>query len=330
MQELLANLLPDSGLGLQILTLGAIAIGALLALYGVSSALSERSTAASRMAPRRNRDIGLSADTAGLKEDRPLGLSATLIPNDENERLQVGLALVKAGFRGDNLIAKYYLVRLTLGILLPGLYIAGMYVARLPEAPGWLAGFFTNTNALSTTQHIAVLCAVGFFGPAYWLRSRINGRKQKIEEAFPNMLDLLQVGVEAGMGFDQALLKVAVEIQVASPEIAEELLTALSEIQAGRDRDTALMRMARRTGIDEVLSFVNVILQSSKFGSPLSDALSTYSEEMRERRELKAQEKANKLPVQMSAVMAFLMLPSLIALILAPIIIRYVDTFGAG
>ena len=148
-----------------------------------------------------------------------------------------------------------------------------------------------------------------------------------MENAFPNMLDLLQIGIEAGMGFDQALLKVAVEMQTVSPEMSEEILIALSEIQAGRDREVALMRMARRTGIDEMSSFVSVVLQSSRFGVPLSAALTTYSEEMRELRELRAQEKANKLPVQMSAVMASLMLPSIAGLILAPIIIRYVETF---
>jgi tight adherence protein C len=88
------------------------------------------------------------------------------------------------------------------------------------------------------------------------------------------------------------------------------------------------MHMARRTGVEEVTSFVNVVLQSARFGTPMSDALRTYAEEMRLTRELKAQEKANKLPVQMSAVMATLMLPAILMLTLGPVVIRYLDYFA--
>lgn len=100
------------------------------------------------------------------------------------------------------------------------------------------------------------------------------------------------------------------------------------EIQAGRDRDQALFGMARRTGTDQMLSFANVVLQSSKFGTPLSEALTTYAAEMRYAREMNAQEMANKLPVKMSLVMASLMLPAIIALILTPVFIRWIETFG--
>ena len=87
--------------------------------------------------------------------------------------------------------------------------------------------------------------------------------------------------------------------------------------------------MAKRTGVDEVNSFVSVVLQSIQFGTSISDALTTYAEEMRVARELKAQEKANKLPVQMSAIMASLMLPAILMLTLGPVVIRYVRYFGS-
>lgn len=130
------------------------------------------------------------------------------------------------------------------------------------------------------------------------------------------------------MGFDQALMRVASEIRPVAPDLADEIISAQNEIQAGRDRDRALMRMARRTGVDEVSSFVNVVLQSTRFGTPMSEALNTYAEEMRTTRELKAQEKANKLPVQMSAAMAALMLPAILMLTLGPVVIRYVHYFA--
>lgn len=331
MMSAILNSILAPGAGIQIALLVMVAAGALLVFYGVVSSLSGRTVAAERMAPKQRRSLNLERSaTADLEGKAPKGISAALIPSDASLRFEVGQALARAGFRGENAVAGYYTVRLILALSLPLLFLGGTLLADQPGAPSWLVNSLRDVNALKILQYVAVLCAVGFFGPAYWLRARIEERKRRLEEAFPNTLDLLQVGVDAGMGFDQALLKVATEIQLAAPEMAEEFLTALSEIQAGRDRDIALMRMARRTGIDELSSFVNVVLQSSRFGSPLSDVLTTYADEMRELRELKAQEKANKLPVQMSAVMAALMLPSLIALILAPIIIRYMLAFGGA
>ena len=100
------------------------------------------------------------------------------------------------------------------------------------------------------------------------------------------------------------------------------------EIAAGGEREKALLDMAERTEVDEVNSFANVILQSIRFGTSISQALQVYAYEMRLARELKAQEKANKLPVKMSAVMAALMLPAMILLIVGPVAIRWMNTFG--
>lgn len=262
------------------------------------------------------------------KEMTPSGLLKGVVPAKAEERFAVTQGLARAGFRGSNALVLYYVVRIALGFGLPLVFLGMIALARHPAAPVWMIENFLGLSTRTIVQVIGVLVFVGFFGPSKWLNARIKNRRQKIEDAFPNMLDLLQVGVEAGMGFDQALLKVATEIQSEAPDIAEEIILTLSEIHAGRDRDTSLMHMAKRTGLEEMSSFVNVILQSARFGTPMSDALTVYADEMRNNRELRAHEKANKLPVQMSAVMASLMLPSLIALILAPIILRYMQTFG--
>jgi tight adherence protein C len=317
-----------TGISGQAALLAAIGLGTLLAVVGALRPFAEKSVAAERMAGGR-RGPSLSAPVSPKMGGHvPNGIASALIPENENERRQVAHALARAGFLHKNAVTGFYLVRVALGFGLPAIFGALLYLSQTFLAPGWLVGYLGGMPSINILQHIAVLCGIGFFGPAYWLKSRIKKRQQAIEEAFPNMLDLLQVGVEAGMGFDQALLKVATEIQVAASELAEEMLVLLSEIQAGRDRDSALLRMARRTGIDEISSFVNVVLQSARFGTSMSDALTAYAEDMREAREMKAQEKANKLPVQMSAVLAILMLPSIIGLILAPIAIRYMATFG--
>jgi tight adherence protein C len=120
------------------------------------------------------------------------------------------------------------------------------------------------------------------------------------------------------------MIRVANETVTSAPEISEEMLIAQREIQAGRSREKALFDMAERTGVAQVSSFSSVVLQSIQYGSSISEALTVYSEEMRQSRELRAQEMANKLPVKMSAVMASLMLPSLVMLALGPVVIRYI------
>ncbi len=312
----------------QTLFLAVIGMGTFLAVIGAVRAMTEKSVAAQRMLPSQRRQMVTAPSLVDIEDSTPSGFAAALIPENEDERRQVALALARAGYLGHNAVVHYYLVRMALGLGLPLIFCGALFLSRTPDAPVWLESYMGGMTSLKAAQHIAILCGVGFFGPDYWLKSRIKRRKQAIEEAFPNVLDLLQVGVEAGMGFDQALLKVATEIQTVAPELAEEILVLLSEIQAGRDRDRALMRMARRTGVDEMISFVNVVMQSARFGTSMSDALTTYAEEMRVAREMRAEEKANQLPVQMSAVMALLMLPAIIALVLAPIVIRYMNTFG--
>jgi len=308
--------------------LAAIGLGTLFAVIGALRPFAEKSVAAERMSGTRR---GPSLTASGLQNTNahvPSGLATALIPENEDERRQVAHTLARAGFLQPNAVTGYYLSRLALGFGLPAVFFGLIYLSQTTVAPAWLVSYLSGMPSINILQHVAILCGVGFFGPAYWLKSKIRKRQKAIEEAFPNMLDLLQVGIEAGMGFDQALLKVASEVQVAAPELAEEMFVMLSEIHAGRDRDSSMLRMARRTGIDEMSSFVNVVIQSSRFGTSMSDALTTYAEEMRGMREMKAQEKANKLPVQMSAVLATLMLPSIIALILAPIVIRYMETFS--
>ncbi|RDC71379.1 type II secretion system F family protein [Rhodovulum sp. 12E13] len=306
----------------------AIGVGVMMAVVGIGRQLSEKSVAAERLeAMRRRRTLPVTAGSIFAATPAPKGMAAALVPEDEMERFQVVQALARAGFRGSRALWGYYLVRVGLGIGLPLCFMLLIAVAGSSYAPDWLARSLAGMSGVSMIQWLSILGGVGFFGPSFWLDSRIRSRRQAIEDAFPNMLDLLQVGVEAGMGFDQAFTKVAQEIQLASPELAEEMLIMQGEIQAGRDRDNALFGMARRTGIDEMLSFANVVMQSARFGTPLAQALTTYANEMRYAREMRAQEKANQLPVKMSAVMASLMLPALIALILTPIIIRYMATF---
>ena len=309
-----------------ILLVGA-GLGGLLVTLGLSGAFAARDPVLQRIAQQalHKRPSGADAGLLRPSDKDPKGLMKSLIPGDRKERSQVQRHLAMAGVTGPHGLRNYYLLRLGLGFVLPGAMIALIFLSRsgqfpLPDAVVARLGAFSQPQLLAM---LSVLVAAGFFGPVYWLNARVAARRQAIDDAFPNVLDLLQISVESGLGLDAAMIRVANETATNAPEISEEMMIAQREIQAGRSREKALLDMAARTGVAQVNSFANVVLQSLQYGSSIAEALTVYSEEMRLARELRAQDMANKLPVKMSAVMASLMLPTLLMLALGPVVIRY-------
>ena len=309
-----------------------IFVGTVMVVYGffgglVSADPVGRRYHAGRPVKRRsNFDAGLlnNADVD------PKGLMKALMPQSREKRTQVRRQLMNAGIVGQNAVAKYYSLRIFLAIILPGIYL-GLLVLRqstFVPLPEFITGFIDGQSQLMTYYILTGLVVIGFFGPALWLRSKVDERQLEISESFPNALDLMQVSVESGLGFDAAMTRVSNEMEMSAPAISQEFRLVQLEVSAGGDREKALMDMAKRTNVDEVASFASVILQSIQFGTSVSDALTTYASEMRIARELKAQEMANKMPVKMSGVMATLMLPALFLLILGPIAIRWMNTFS--
>ena len=313
----------------QILSTFGVATGALIAFYGMSAAFGAKDAKVARMS--RHRVRILTADQGLLRPSNadPTGLLKTLVPQNRKERLEVERQLAHAGLTGAHAVRNYYLSRFVLGICLPAVLLAVIWLVRsgYVELPSRLDALITGWSNLRVLQIVMLVVAIGFFGPAYWLKGRAQRRIRAIQEAFPNALDLIQISVEAGMGLDAAMIRVGNELELAAPEISHEFLNAQREIQAGRSREHALTEMAARTGVSEVVSFANVVLQSIQFGTSVAETLTTYAKEMRLHRELRAQEMANKMPVKMSAIMAALMLPALVLLTLGPVVIRYMHIF---
>ncbi|MDO8313212.1 MAG: type II secretion system F family protein [Sideroxyarcus sp.] len=331
MLNLIETLVAQSGLGAVTLAMVGAGFGALIAVLGLSTALSQRNPVLQRIAMQANARVSV-ADKGLLRHANadPKGLMKSLIPQNRKERSEVERQLSHAGFQGQHAIRNYYLIRLFLGIVFPALLLGMIWASRagfiaLPESlDARIAGYSQSFIMMIS----AITVAVGFFGPVYWLRGRAAERQHAISDSFPNALDLIQISVESGLGFDAAMIRVGNELEHTAPEIAEELLAAQREIQAGRSRDKALRDMANRTGVEEVVSFANVVLQSIQFGTSIAETLTIYAQEMRVHRELRAQEMANKLPVKLSAIMASLMLPALIMLTLGPVVIRYMRQFS--
>ncbi|TGD45333.1 type II secretion system F family protein [Pseudotabrizicola sediminis] len=331
MFEALATHLQTAGLTPQMLIILGAGIGAMLVVFGLSGTLAGRDPVLRRMAAQgRRRPMVEDRGLLRYKSADPKGMMKTLIPADRKQRSEVERQLALAGFTGPHSVRNYYLLRLGLGIVLPTVLLALIWATRagivvLPQALDTRIGGWSQLHVF---QILSALVAIGFFGPSIGLRSRVQERRRAIEESFPNALDLIQISVEAGLGFDASMIRVGNELEKTAPGIAEEMLAAQREIQAGKSRDRALLDMAARTGVDEVTAFANVVLQSMQFGTSISETLTTHASEMRRNREFCAQEMANKLPVKMSVVMASLMLPALLLLTLGPVVIRYLRFFA--
>lgn len=317
------------GVSLEILLLAGIACGSLLIFVGVASIITQRNPAAVRLADTASARRRVREDRGILKSPvaEAKGIMRSFLPSDLAQRTELHRKLAQAGRTGPNALRNFTLVRVVLGLVMPAwllaMVFAGKYLGELlPLAfSAWAASF----SALGITQTITFLVALGYYVPLLWLNSRVAQRQQRITESFPNALDMLQVSVEAGLGFDAAMTRVGNELAEIAPEIAYEFLAVQLQVQAGRGRQAAMRDMAQQTGVDVVKSFANVVHQSMQFGTSMTEAVTTYADEMRNFRELKAQEMANKLPVKLSGVMASLMLPALVLLTIGPTVIRYIN-----
>lgn len=327
------DLASANGLTPQMLLLFGLGLGIFVMVFGLAGAFNGPSPEARRM--RAGTGQALVGKSPGIDlirsyERRPEGFLRAFVPSSRQERTKLAKLLRRAGLHSPHAVRDYYLVRSFLAFLLPAIFLMVMLLQSKVGLPSALNDLFESLAGIALFQIVAALVFAGFYGTSIWLRIRIRRRKQEIEFGLPNALDLLQVAVEAGLGFDSAIARVANELAVATPAISEELTMLQLEIQAGKDRDRAFIDMAERTGVDEVASFANVVLQATQFGTSVSDALATYANEMRLNREIRAQAKANRLPVQMSAVMAAMCMPTLLMLCMAPVMIRWIRVMSDG
>jgi tight adherence protein C len=309
-----------------------MALGVLLVFLGVSALLTEKDAAAERIANivDSKRQERLDRGLLRAADNEPTGMMKSLLPTNYKERSDLRRKLAQAGYARPGALRTFTLLRVLLGLAFPAVLLSLFAIEKtnFVELPNALSDLLANMSNLNTFLVLTMLVVMGYFAPLNWLNGRAVERQRRIAEAFPNALDLMQISVESGLGFDSAMTRIGNELAAVSPDISFEFLSAQRQIQAGQSREVAMADMALRSGVDMVHSFANVVKQSMQFGTPMSDALRTYSREMRADREVRAQEMANKLPVKMSAVLASLMLPALLLLTIGPVLIRYIRYFS--
>ena len=221
-----------------------------------------------------------------------------------------------AGFTSPLAPRMYTLVRLGLIVALPALFVL------LSLALG-------NTISILRLYLVgSLLASAGLFLPALFIRARASRRETAITNGFPDSLDLMLICVEAGLGLEAALDRVAREMTIAQPMVSELIATATLRLRAGASREEALRGLADDAGVDEVRSFATLLIQSDRLGSGIGQTLRTYSAEMRERRRMRAEEKAHRLPVLLSIPLVACMLPTMIGVLMLPAIIRMITKIG--
>jgi len=230
--------------------------------------------------------------------------------------------LIAAGYTAPGAPRVYTLVRLSLVVALPVIMLTAI----------WLIG---SRPSMTKLYFYAMAAAViGLYGPSLFIRIKADRRQREIINGFPDALDLMLVCVEAGLGLEAAFARVGMEMTDSHPLLAEQLGAVVLELRAGRSREDALRRMADRAGTDEIRAFATLLIQSTKLGSSIAQTLRVYASEMRERRRMRAEEKAHRLPVLLSIPLVVCMLPVMIGVLMLPAIIRVVrllmPALGAG
>jgi tight adherence protein C len=218
--------------------------------------------------------------------------------------------LIAAGYTAPYAPRVYTLVRLVMVIGLPILLL--LLYWWMGSSPSLVRLYFT----------LMVAAALGLYLPNIFIRAKADRRQQEIINGFPDALDLMLVCVEAGLGLEAAFARVGMEMTDSHPLLAEQLGAVVLELRAGRSREDALRRMADRAGADEVRAFATLLIQSTKLGSSIAQTLRIYSSEMRERRRMRAEEKAHRLPVLLSIPLVGCMLPVMIGVLMLPAVIR--------
>lgn len=204
--------------------------------------------------------------------------------------------------------------------------------AVLPLVFAFIAFLFfrgaSDTTGLTLLMYLAIAALIGCYAPNIYLFLRARARKREIFENFPDAADLMLVCVEAGLGLDAALGRVTDEMQMKSRTLAEELHLTTLEIRAGGTREKALRNLAMRTGLEEVSTFATMLTQSDKFGTSVGDSLRVFSDDLRHKRQMRAEEQAAKIPTKMLFPLVLFIFPSIIMVVLGPAAIRIIRTIG--
>ncbi len=252
---------------------------------------------------------------AHFLKERLYSLGQLIIPRSEEARSKMKMDLSRAGYRHSDAVSIYSGIKVLLALIFMGGFgVAGI---AMKMKPGHLM-FFSPAIA-----------GLGMYLPILWLRFKTKKRKAAILSGFPDALDLLAVCVDAGLGLDAAIVRVADEIRLANRQMSEEFQLLNLEIRAGKPRTEALHNLGQRTDIEDIQSLVAMLIQSDKFGTSIAQSLRVHSDAARTKRRLKAEESAAKTTVKMVFPLLLFILPALFVIVMAPAVLQIIKNMGS-
>jgi tight adherence protein C len=282
--------------------------GMLFALFPHADPLKERRSELRLASNEREERVA----TLVRAEEKPTAwdkFSAVFLPRGEKARAWNMERLTHAGYRSLTALATYHAVRMILMLLLPLLAAV-------------LAGFRPGMTLKDLYPYMLAAFVTGMIIPSYVLDQKVEKRIRKLRNALPDVLDLLVVCTESGLGINAALVRVHDEIRYIHPEFAAELSVLNGEIRAGIERDQAFDNMIKRSGLEDLRTLVALLLQSLRFGTSLAETLRLYSEEFRDKRMQAAEEEAAKVATKMIFPLAVCFMPAFFIIALGPSILN--------
>lgn len=243
-------------------------------------------------------------------------ISKLSLPETGWKDSETRLRFIRAGLRNPNAPRYFYAIKSFLTLILPAVLLIAL-------------SLFGSHMTLTAKLIYVVLCAAaGYYLPDMVIRSRTSNRQQEMQQALPDLIDLLVICTESGLGMDAAINRVAKEAVGSSVALAEEFHLVALEIRAGAGRTTALKNMALRTNLEDLNGFVSMLVQADKFGTSLAESLRIQSDLMRVKRMQRAEEIAAKVPVKMLIPLIFFIFPALMIVLIGPAFLQIGQVFG--
>jgi len=243
-------------------------------------------------------------------------LSKLSLPEEGWQSSGVRLRFLQAGIRNTNAPQYYFAVKTLLTLVFPVMLGTVLFITH-PHIP------FTRTLLL-----VLLTAAAGYYLPEMALRFMTGKRRERMRDSLPDMMDLMVVCTESGMGIDSAINRIAGEMARSSPDLAQEFYLSVLEMRAGATRIEALRNMALRAGLEELEDLVSMLVQADKFGTSLAESFRVQSDVMRSKRTQRAEELAAKIPVKLVLPLGLFIFPVLMLVLLGPAIIQLMEIFS--
>lgn len=294
-----------------------LGLGKLLALRKSQHRLQETLANEPRAAP--HADSAEGPDSAPRRWRAVLeSMSRLSVPEGGWQNSQLQLKFIRAGFRDKSAGQSYYGVKTLLTLLVPllGALLMQMVWPAMPYA--------------RMALYLVPLMAAAYYLPDMFLRWRTEHRAQDMRDVLPDLIDLLVICTESGLGMDAAINRVSQEIARSSQTLADEFYVAALEIRAGAGRATALKNLALRVDLEDLHGLVSMLVQADRFGTSLVESLRIQSEVMRTKRIQRAEEMAAKVPVKMLIPLVLFIFPALLSVLIGPAVIQIAGIFAKG